>query len=275
MTLLKKLAIIATVNVCAAADLPSLPADLEGQFERASVSEYGDFTVEGKPADDLVNFLTSHWRDLLQDANKIEDPDELARVASKIGAAAEQLPPLEYLNFLEGYMDLYEARRFPDMTFAVQLCGRGRKESFLSVNFEHPQVQILLERAKQLLPKDDEVVQTMIQKMASGKLADNYLTNVSDDAPLPETLPGIKLRKPWASLLDKIKPGERPHPADRRPGIGDGSGNGSVSGSISGAGAEVQNQPPRGILAGAILLLIGAIYFLFSQKAKAARKRRS
>jgi hypothetical protein len=41
--------------------------------------------------------------------------------------------------------------------------------------------------------------------MASGKLADEYLTNRPTEAALPQTLPGIKLKRPWGKLIKRYE----------------------------------------------------------------------
>lgn len=46
---------------------------------------------------------------------------------------------------------------------------------------------------------------SLVEDQEKGDLADNYMANMSDDAPLPQTLPGIKLKRPFASLIKKYE----------------------------------------------------------------------
>lgn len=46
---------------------------------------------------------------------------------------------------------------------------------------------------------------SLVDDQAGGKLADNYMVNSSDDDPLPQTLPGIKLQRPFASGIRKYE----------------------------------------------------------------------
>ena len=66
-------------------------------------------------------------------------------------------------------------------------------------------MKAIFAKARPLIPSSEEAKLSWLDEAAAGDLADNYLTNKSDDAPLPETLPGIKLKRPWASLIKKYE----------------------------------------------------------------------
>jgi hypothetical protein len=254
-----------------------IPRDFAEQFKSAQVSEDGRLAVADGSTDELVAYIKAHWRELLDGIESIPDPPNPISKLSIIGAAAENLQPMEYLDFLDKYLDTCERSKLPGRYMVSQLAGSAKKSFFLAVNFEHPRVRNILHRALDLLPEDaeTEASRELIRTILAGELADSYMTNVPEDTPPPETLPGIKLRKPWASILDKIKPEVRPNPAERGTGNGKGLGDGSAGGALSGSDTDSRDQPGRGVLTGAILLLLGAIYIFFFQKAKAARKGRS
>jgi hypothetical protein len=83
--------------------------------------------------------------------------------------------------------------------------GNDKKDDFLSVNWEYPRVRVILKKVIKLIPTTDEDLRSCVEEIASGRLADNYMTDKGDDDPRPETLPGIKLVRPWDSLLKKYE----------------------------------------------------------------------
>ena len=85
--------------------------------------------------------------------------------------------------------------------FNQRIPGNNSKNSFFSVNFEHPRVRKILESAKKLYETNPEKIK-YIDDILKGEFADGYMdpTNRSIDSPLPETLPGIKLKRPFGKL---------------------------------------------------------------------------
>jgi hypothetical protein len=111
---------------------------------------------------------------------------------------------MEYLDFLDQYLIIYSQGKIDDELLQWQLEGFSRKDDFLTVNSKHSRVQALLKRAKELVPKENAKVQRRLDDMLSGEGSDMYMVDKSDDAPPPETLPGIKLRPPFESILSKV-----------------------------------------------------------------------
>jgi hypothetical protein len=99
---------------------------------------------------------------------------------------------------------LFEQKKIPLKALDI-VFGREKKDDFLPVNWEHPRVRAILTKMRKLIPQTNESLQSYVEDVATGKLADNYMTNEGDDAPLPETLPGIKLVRPWDSLIKKYE----------------------------------------------------------------------
>jgi len=132
---------------------------------------------------------------------------EISRSASaaSFAAACEVLPPMEYLDFLDKWLDLFDQDRITYRAVNSGWGGVQKKIDFLSVNWEHPRVQIILKRALKLVPANGDGLYEVIEAMAQGELADAYRDNKSDSAPNPETLPGIKLQRPFASTLALIE----------------------------------------------------------------------
>jgi hypothetical protein len=130
------------------------------------------------------------------------------RLYLTISLACEELGPPEYLDFLDKILDIHEQKKVRGETIGyadLLFFGQGRKKSFLAVNWENPRVRGILLRAVRLFSDLDPDAANYLQRQANGELADNYMTGEPDDAPRPETLPGVKLQRPWASLIRKYE----------------------------------------------------------------------
>jgi len=161
----------------------------------------------------FVNYIHKNWRDIaeniewlpLAEGEKI--PEKLAFNSSvmNFGQTCESLPAFEYLDFFEKMLSLAEEKRISFGAIEFLYMADDEKDFFFSVNWEHQRVQEILERFRKLIPEEEETLLKMVDLESKGGLADNYMTNKSDDAPLPETLPGIKLKRPWGSLIKKYE----------------------------------------------------------------------
>jgi hypothetical protein len=89
--------------------------------------------------------------------------------------------------------------------FVCQIGGNGRKRDFIAVNWKYPKVKELLEAVMKLneekggILSPDEV--TGLQSVAEGAEADSYDDGTGRET--PETLPGVRLENPFASLIKK------------------------------------------------------------------------
>jgi len=206
-----------------------LPPDIAQGISKSTTGESGGLFVCGVERDRFIGYICENWREI---ADHVEDlPKAEGSFVTKDGAfncsvntfatACEWLPPQEYVDFLDKLADLYEQKRIGYL--AIELSGSAKKDGFLGVNWYHPRVKAYLERLKKLAPPEHKDI---IERMASGKLDDNYMVNMPDDAPLPETLPGVRLKRPLASMIPnferltgrKVPPDPRfPEESGRRP----------------------------------------------------------
>lgn len=170
------------------------------------VTEFGSFGTSTGDEAAFKAYICSNWDDLLKNLDTIPPPKKNKNLLiAIIGVAAEDLPPEEYINFLERYLDLAEANKIPKNQLSMQLGGRAKKNYFLSVNWKHPRVAAIFQRALKLFPDPGEPNHEALLQEASGKLADNYRTGKSVDTPNPETLSGIELRPPDESFFERLK----------------------------------------------------------------------
>lgn len=182
-----------------------LPPEVKEAFSRASVGEDGYLYPSGSGRDLIIEYVKNNWKDLLdQLADVPSEAGSIRSAARVVGNAAEELPPLDYLDFLDHYLTAYSRGHIEDELLRWQLAGVDRKNYFITVNAAHPRVRNLLLRAKELVPKENVAFQEYLDEEFAGKRTDMYFANKSDDARPPETLPGIKLRKPFESLIAKM-----------------------------------------------------------------------
>ncbi len=194
-----------------------LPLDVKTALAQSKIGENGGFLICG--ADDKVvkNYIKSNWKVIAENIECLPevdpgegysitlDKDSSLAAVSNFAAACECLPPLEYLDFLDVFLDLYEKKQIPFGPVERNLMGVDQKSDFLSVNYSHPRVQAICEKAISLIPPGEVTLIEWVQSIKNGELADNYMQNRPDDDPGPETLPGIKLQRPWASLIKKFE----------------------------------------------------------------------
>lgn len=183
----------------------------------SSSCEDGFYDTKTGDKGQFTRYICEHWLSLLESYEPNEnnnDPNNKTLTIDLICFAAENLSPMQYLDFLDKLLDILEARDFGFDDASTLFHGRNAKHSFLQVNWEHPRVQAILQRQIKLFANNPVTI-SALKSTASGELADNYRTNVSDDAPYPETLPGIKLLPPDGALLRRIRsviPGFTPGP---------------------------------------------------------------
>ena len=56
-----------------------------------------------------------------------------------------------------------------------------------------------------MIPAREVSYRELLESIATGELADNYLPDQGVDLPPPELLPGIRLQRPFASLIGKYE----------------------------------------------------------------------
>lgn len=211
MTHIKTIIILNIISLSAWANF-LLPPDIAQGISRSTIGESGGFGIREVEEKRFSEYIRQHWREIAENIESLPmaDPgpgrsytsekDAFNASAANFGAACEVLPPMEYLDFLEKWLDLYQQEKISDWTLQRQLMGLSQKDNFLDVNWEHPRVKNIATRTKELIP-DFQYADSIL----NGTLADGYLNSKSDDDPLPETLPGIKLKRPWGSVLKKYE----------------------------------------------------------------------
>lgn len=187
-----------------------VPDDIVEGIRKSRTLESGGLVIDGVDRDRMLEYVRLHWRDILDQIESFPEAHgdfsgnkQNAINASVIhfGAICESLPPEEYVEFLEKFIGLVEEGKIQYFPLIHQLmASTSWKDCFLQVNYSHPKVQAFLQRAMKVIPESDPDMLAFVKLAADGELADTYLTNRSDDF-RPQTLPGVKLKRPWGSLI--------------------------------------------------------------------------
>lgn len=230
------------------------------------VTEFGSFGTSTGDEAAFGAYIRSNWKDLLTNLDSIDPPKKNKNLLiAIIGVAAEDLPPEDYINFLDKYLDLAEADKIPKNQLSMQLGGRAKKNDFLSVNWKHPRVAAIFQRSLRLFPDPGEPNHEALVQAASGKLADNYRTGKSDENPDPETLPGIELRPPDESFLERLKKSRSRDESSKQRASQADKNSEATDDEVS--SQSVSSRVPW-IIAGAVLLAITAFAHLLRTKLK-------
>ena len=174
-------------------------------------TEMGSFGTTTGDEKKFGGYICKNWRTILEEYDSLLalKTDSMHGIHYlTIPVACENLDPPEYLDFLDRVLEIHEQKKARGETIGyadLLFFGQGRKKSFLAVNWENPRVRGILLRAVRLLSDLDPDAANFLQRQANGELADNYMTGEPDNAPLPETLSGIKLKRPWDSLIKKFE----------------------------------------------------------------------
>jgi DnaJ-domain-containing protein 1 len=216
--------LVASFALMHGASALELAADVAKAFSQASVGESGGLFTENEADRELLEeYVNANWRSLLESFSELQvrGKSQPAKI-SVVGILAENLPPVDYLDFLKRYLELVEEGKIPIDTLVYQIGGNGRKSDFLSVNHRHAEVESILAKAIALAEANRDSVsedeRSMLRSIADGSLADMYDVNESGDELPPETLPGVTLSRPYESLISRFNREKRAEKdATRRP----------------------------------------------------------
>lgn len=142
-----------------------MPANIQTYLQTAAVTEFGFPSGTEQQRTEFTTWLTTNWPAVLDEIEAVA-PDE--RRQKLIAAGAESLPGTNYVSFLSGFLDKYEAGKVKKAVAIEAMSPGGKKYGFLAFNYQHPSVQALCNRAKTLFPSDAEV-QTLMTETLSGE----------------------------------------------------------------------------------------------------------
>lgn len=159
---------------------------IQTYLETANVTEFGYPSGTEQQRTEFANWLTSNWSAVLADIDTVAPNERLQRV---IVAGAEFLSGANYISFLSGLLDNYEAQKVKKAVAIDALSPGGKKYGFLAFNYQHPTVQALCNRAKTLFANNAEL-QSLMNDVLSGEQGKQAGAALAmENLPEPETLP--------------------------------------------------------------------------------------
>jgi hypothetical protein len=163
-----------------------MPSNIQTYLQTATVTEFGFPSGTEQQRTDFTTWLTANWSAVLADIETVA-PDE--RRQKVIVAGAESLPGTNYVSFLSGFLDKYEAGKAKKAVAIEAMSPGGKKYGFLAFNYQHPTVQALCLRAKALFPSD-AALQTLMTDTLSGEQGKQAGAALAmENRPEPEILP--------------------------------------------------------------------------------------
>jgi len=176
-------ALVALSNNIKAVDLPS---NLETYLETATVTEFGVPSGTEQQVTDFANFLQANWSDVLADIENVA-PD--IRRQHVVAAMGEFLPGADYVSFMSGLIDKYEANKIEKAVIIDAMSPGGKKYGFFAYNYQHSSVIALCQRVQTLFPNETEL-QSLIADTLSGNQGKQIGAALfMENRPTPEILP--------------------------------------------------------------------------------------
>jgi hypothetical protein len=166
------IAFLLSYNYAHALSKESIVSKMLEYLNNATISEdgyvsFGTHWTEAEKMDSEVKeFYKNSWPLLLENFSK-SAPSE--RDQYHMIAIAELLEPEDYLNFLKGFLTQLEAGSINEKIIKKALRPMGIKDQFLQINYDHPKVREICQRAKKFLV-DDEEFQGEMNKILKGDL---------------------------------------------------------------------------------------------------------
>lgn len=163
-----------------------MPPNIQTYLQTAIVTELGFPSGTEQQRTEFTSWLTANWFAVLTDIETVAPDERRQRV---VVAGAESLTGTNYVSFLSGVLDKYEAGKVKKAVAIDAMSPGGKKYGFLAFNSQHPTVQALCNRAKTLFPSD-AALQTLMTDTLSGvqgKQAGAALA--MENRPEPEILP--------------------------------------------------------------------------------------
>jgi hypothetical protein len=163
-----------------------MPADIQTYLQQATVSEIGYPSGTDAQIILFTAFVKANWTAMLASIDTIA-PD--ARRQRVFAAGAEFLTGIEYLNFLSGLLDKYQAGKVTKAVAIEAMMADGKKSGFLAFNYQNQTVRNLCERAKTVFLGEAELQTSMTEILNGTQKRQAALAAFNEGRPEPELLP--------------------------------------------------------------------------------------
>jgi hypothetical protein len=155
-------------------------------LQEATLSETGYPSGTPEQVTDFTNFVKTNWSAILTEIDTVA-PDE--RRQKLVMAAAEWCSGVNYVSFLSGLLDKYQANKVKK-SVAIDAMSPGLKKiGFLSYDYQHPTVAALCQRAKTLFADNAELQSLMTDVLSGAQRKQDGAVIAMDSLAQPEILP--------------------------------------------------------------------------------------
>jgi hypothetical protein len=163
-----------------------MPPNIQTYLQTATVTEVGFPSGTEQQRTAFTTWLTANWAAVLADIETVA-PDE--RRQKVIGSGAEFLPSTDYVSFLSGWLDKYQAGKVTKPAAINAVLADGKKSGFLAFNYQHQTVINLCNRVKSIFTNESAVQQSMNEVLSGAQRRQAALAAFNEGRPEPEILP--------------------------------------------------------------------------------------
>ena len=104
-------------------------------------------------------------------------------------AGAEFLSSTDYVSFLSGWLDKYQAGKVTKAAAIGAILADGKKSGFLAFNYQHQTVINLCNRVKSIFTNEAAVQGSMNEVLSGAQKRQAALAAFNEGRPEPEILP--------------------------------------------------------------------------------------
>jgi hypothetical protein len=163
-----------------------MPADIQTYLQQATVSEIGYPSGTDAQIIQFTDYVKANWAAILASIDTIAPDERRQRV---IAAGAEFLAGSDYLTFLSGLLDKYQANKVKKAVAVEAMMADGKKAGFLAYNYQNQVVRNLCERAKTVFPGEAALQTSMTEILSGVQKRQAALAAFNEGRPEPELLP--------------------------------------------------------------------------------------
>jgi hypothetical protein len=152
-----------------------LPPEVVRAFGIVDFWEYGMRDDQRAPDRALIQYVRAgNWRWMAAHLVALRKQTKQTNPEFLLQAACQWLPPQEYADFLEIWVQLYEKHAIPENLLYEAVGGYRGKGYFVDVNSDDPQIRRILKRLVVILPEDQANPRTGWQETLDGKASDGW-----------------------------------------------------------------------------------------------------
>jgi hypothetical protein len=162
-----------------------IPTDIQTYLQQATVSEIGYPSGTDVQIIQFTDYVKANWAAILATIDTIAPDERRQRV---IASGAEFLPGSDYLNFLSGLLDKYQANKVKKAVAVEAIMADGKKSGFLAYNYQNQAVRNLCERAMTVFPLEAGLQTAMTEVLSGVQRRQAALAAFNEGRPEPELL---------------------------------------------------------------------------------------